>query len=399
MPHEQLAWNCKLDIDNDPKQRTKTGIVCTIGPKTNNPLSIAELRRRGMSILRMNFSHGTHEFHRSVIQSALDSDHELTNADGRIRPLAIALDTKGPEIRSGETVDGSALQILKGHVFVLTTDDNYKKNCTLERVHIDYKQINTTLDVGSRVYIDDGNLQLQVLECLFGPEEFGVRVRSLNSHRLLGKKGVNLPYANVEIPALTEKDKQDLRFALENPIDIVFASFIRKADDVLAIKKILGDRDIKIISKIENHEGVKNFDSILEISDGIMVARGDLGVEIPPQKVFLAQKMMISKCNAAGKPVICATQMLESMTLYPRPTRAEASDVANAVLDGADCVMLSAETASGAYPNESVSTMYSVCAEAEASISYRTLFDQLRSAAIQQKLPVSCILFYSLEVD
>ena len=368
----RISWVSCLDIDAPPCGHRKTAIICTIGPRTNSVDALVQLRQAGMNIVRMNFSHGSHEYHASVVDNVRKS---FKVAPGRT--VAIALDTKGPEIRIGELVDGYC-HIPKDHIITLTTDDKYRNSGDLQRVFVDYPQIGETLSPGKLVYIDDGNLQLEVLESL-GKE--GVKARALNSHKLLNRKGVNLPYTKILIPAVTEKDKQDLQFAVEHDLDMVFASFIRKPEDVREIRSILGEagKHILIIAKIENHEGVKNFDVILEEADGIMVARGDLGIEIPPQKVFIAQKMMIARSNLRGKPVICATQMLESMTQNPRPTRAEASDVANAVLDGADCVMLSAETASGNYPVEAVRTMASICQEAEGSIAYLPLFEELRA--------------------
>jgi pyruvate kinase len=304
------------------------------------------------------------------------------------RPLAIALDTKGPEIRTGNTVGDVDIPISAGHQMIITTNEEYAAKCDNNIMYIDYKNLPKVIEKGRIIYVDDGVLSFEVLDI---PDDQTVKVKCLNNGKISSKKGVNLPKTDVDLPPLSEKDKEDLLFGVRNGVHMVFASFIRRGSDVVAIRNLLGKagKEIKIISKIENQQGVNNFDEILKETDGIMVARGDLGIEIPASQVFIAQKSMIARCNLAGKPVIwymsstnvnaSATQMLESMTYNPRATRAEISDVGNAVLDSADCVMLSGETAKGAYPLESVAMMHETVLLAETAIFYPALFNELRT--------------------
>lgn len=367
-------WLSRLNVENRPKNHyRRTSIICTIGPKTNSVEMINKLRKAGLNIVRMNFSHGSHEYHQSVINHTRQAEKEYQG-----RPVAIALDTKGPEIRTGNTKGNVDFPISAGTEMIISTDDQYATACDDKIMYVDYNNITKVIEAGRIIYVDDGVLSFEVLEVV---DDKTIKAKCLNNGKISSKKGVNLPKTDVDLPPLSEKDKDDLRFGVKNKVDMVFASFIRKGSDIAAIREVLGQdgKDIQIIAKIENQQGVNNFDEILEQTDGVMVARGDLGIEIPPAQVFIAQKMMIAKCNLAGKPIICATQMLESMTYNPRPTRAEVSDVGNAVLDGADCVMLSGETAKGNYPIESVTMMHETCLLAETAIPYAPLFNELRS--------------------
>lgn len=339
----------------------KTKIVCTIGPASESEEKLKSLIQAGMNVTRLNFSHGDYEEHLTRIKNIKKVRRQLD------KHIAIMLDTKGPEIRIGTFKDGKTISLKQGDKFTFTTRDIEGDESI---VSVSYKDLPNDLSVGSRILVDDGLVEFLVDDI----DETEIHTTVVNFGDIKDRKGLNAPSIKINLPALTEKDINDIKFGVENGIDFIAASFIRKADDVLAIRAVLeecGGEDVHIISKIESEEGVENLDEIIEVSDGIMVARGDLGVEIENSKVPLVQKDIIRKCNLAGKPVITATQMLDSMIRNPRPTRAEVNDVANAILDGSDAIMLSGETAAGKYPVEAVITMSNIANEIENSVDFR----------------------------
>jgi pyruvate kinase len=332
----------------------------------------------GMNVARFNFSHGDHEAHGRTLTRLRKVAQEKS------RNTAVLLDTKGPEIRSGFFSGGQdKIVLVKGETIRLTADYSYKGD--KHRLACSYPKIAASVTQGQQILVADGSLVLRVLECDIPAGEVLCRIE--NNATIGERKNMNLPGVEVDLPTFTDKDKDDIvNFGIKNRVEFIAASFVRTAQDVMNLRKLLNDNggsQIKIISKIENLQGLQNYDAILAVTDGVMVARGDLGMEIPSSKVFLAQKMMIRGANIAGKPIITATQMLESMINSPRPTRAECSDVANAVYDGTDAVMLSGETANGGYFREAVDVMARTCCEAEQSRNYNLMYHAVRNSIVK----------------
>ncbi len=353
---------------NTPIRKTK--IVCTMGPNLFEKHLIAPLMKAGMNVARFNFSHGTYETHQHYYDEVCRIRDELG------LPVATMLDTKGPEIRVRSFKNGR-VTLQNGQLFTLTTDEVEGDE---ERVSITYKELPQDIAVGTSILIDDGLIGMQV-ERIDGAD---IVCRVLNGGVVSNNKGVNIPNAHLSMPFISEKDHQDILFAIKNGYDFIAASFTRCADDIMQIRHILQENNchtINIIAKIENMEGVENIDEILRVVDGVMVARGDLGVEVPLEDVPSLQKKLIQRGIAAGKPVITATQMLDSMIKNPRPTRAEATDVANAIYDGTSAIMLSGESAVGAYPVEAVETMVRIALRAEADMDYIRRFSRDTSAS------------------
>ena len=349
----------------------KTKIVCTMGPATEDEEVLCQLILHGMNVARFNFSHGSHQYHRSMIEKVRRLSSELGI------PVAILLDTKGPEIRTGLLEDGKKVTVKTGDTLVVTAQETSEDfHGTAEHISLDYLNLPSEVEKGSIILIDDGLIGLEV-DHVEGQDMYCVVT---NGGEIGEKKGVNVPNVNVGLPSVTAQDRADIMFGCELGIDAIAASFIRDAKAVEEIRNIcieMGAPNVMIFPKIESALGVQNFDEILHVSDGIMVARGDLGVEVPAAQVPHIQKTIIKKCAEHYKPVITATQMLDSMQRNPRPTRAEVNDVANAVYDGTDCVMLSGETAAGKYPVDAVSTMSDICKETEKYVQEnKTYYDR-----------------------
>lgn len=341
----------------------KTKIICTMGPRTMDKIILKELIAGGMNVARFNFSHGSHGEHAERIALVRQVSEQLGI------PVALMLDTKGPEIRTGLLRDGKKVCLEQGKEFTLYTEEREgdESGCS-----ITYQQLVYDVRKGDTILIDDGLIGLEVQRVSADKIECIIK----NGGELGERKGVNVPNVKIHLPGVTQKDKEDILFGIEQGVDYIAASFVRNSDCIMDIREILEDnhgRDIGIIAKIENAEGVENIDEILDAADGIMVARGDLGVEIPADQVPHIQKKIIHKCNRKCKPVVTATQMLDSMIRNPRPTRAEAGDVANAIYDGSDAIMLSGETAMGKYPVEAVRMMAKIAETTEAHLDYSNL--------------------------
>ncbi|MDD7404155.1 MAG: pyruvate kinase [Butyribacter sp.] len=346
----------------------KTKIVCTLGPATDNDGVLEELVKNGMNVARMNFSHSTYEEHEKRMKQV----HKL--AEKYDRPIAVLLDTKGPEIRTGELKEEKVL-LQKGSTLILTAEP---VQGDASKVSITFPTLYQDVSAGTEILLDDGLIALEVIEVT----KTDIVCRVKNDGWLSAHKGINVPNVHINMPYMNEKDKNDILFGIRHQVDFIAASFVRTSDDVKELRKFLDDNGgsaIHIISKIENIEGVKNIDSIIAASEGIMVARGDMGVELPPEEVPAIQKMIIRKVYEAGKQVVTATQMLDSMMKNPRPTRAEVADVANAVYDGTSAIMLSGETAAGKYPVEALQMMVRIAQRTEEDIDYRHRFEHFTS--------------------
>ncbi len=354
----------------------KTKIICTLGPAVENEQMLRDLIAEGMDVARLNFSHGSHEEHLKLVNKLKKVREELG------KPVAILLDTKGPEIRIGRFETG-IIELRPNDIFTLTTEEYVG---TKEKVYVNYKNLPQIVKKGDRILIDDGLVEMTVIECT----ETDVICRVVNNGIVKNNKSLNVPGVKLGMTYLSQKDQEDILFAIKNDFDYIAASFTRTAADIIDIRSFLEKnkgQDIQIIAKIENEEGVENIDEILEVSDGIMVARGDMGVEINYNELPRIQKMLIKKAMFHGKKSITATQMLDSMIARPRPTRAEISDVANAIYDGTSAIMLSGETSIGDYPVESVKTMAKIAVSTESAIHYKKRFNQMEPSETILNVP------------
>jgi pyruvate kinase len=369
----------------------RTKIVCTIGPSIDSAGKIEKMLEAGMDVARLNLSHGRREDHLRHLELIRDVSSRMKKTTGFL------FDTRGPEVRTGD-LSKDSIFLKDGQDFILTTEPI---NGDERRVSVTYSELHLDMKPGCTILIDDGLIELKVLEI----EGRDIICRVLHGGELRSYKGLNMPGTRINLPAIGSEDGIDIRAALENEVDFLAASFTRSSEDIMEIRKLVEDNcgSIMILAKIESREGVENYDSILEVADGIMVARGDLGVEIPPEEVPLLQKQFIRKCNKLGKPVITATQMLDSMIRNPRPTRAEASDVANAIFDGTDAVMLSGETAVGRFPIEAVKTMSRIAEVTEEGLDYKNIMEEL-SPTIKKTVTdaisyATCHIAHELDAD
>lgn len=352
--------------DEEARGVRKTKIICTLGPSSSSKEMIGKLVRAGMDIARLNFSHGNLEEHQSYISTVKEVSRDLG------KPIGILQDLEGYKIRTGLLKNGKSIELRENDLLVLSSEKISGSDENIKWVSISYPEFYRFVKPGDIIFIDDGKIELQIQEVL--PRR--IKTRVIIGGLLGEKKGIHVPGVSIDFPSLTQKDRQDIRMGIVMGVDYIAQSFVQKAEDILLVKRILtgeGAENICVLAKIEDSKGVENIDEIIEVSDGIMIARGDMGVCLPRDQVPLIQKMIIKKCNQKGKPVITATQMLDSMIRNHQPTRAEVADIANAVIDGTDALLLSGETAIGSYPEESVKEMHRIAVTTEASLNYEQL--------------------------
>lgn len=364
-------------MDNYFKER-KTKIICTLGPSSEELLDIKKMHEKGMDVARLNLSHGTHEYHKKLIDTIKKINENIDI------PIGIMLDTKGPEIRIGKFKEPTYLKA--DSEVILTTEKIEFSNDKV--IYISYNNLPDILEEGNLIYISDGTIELKVISV----ETHEIKCVVAIGGEVNTRKNVNIPGAKIDLPTISEEDENDIIFGLDNGIDFIAQSFVKTADDVVSLRELLKKRNkehVHIIAKIESTQALENIDSIIKVADGIMIARGDLGVQIPIENIPSAQKTIIKKCNIAGKPVITATQMLESMTKNPRPTRAEATDVANAILDGTDAIMLSGETASGEYPLQAVDIMDKIAKKTEQTLKHTKIATWVEESDREYKLTIT----------